>query len=101
MQKVFFLAVNASLLWLNNVSDVYLVQVSLAFYWSALSRVWDISSGIGDCFPLAGGLCKFYANAGGKRQVQRQLLLVKYKQQPIHFYQCTIMLHLRLAGMKK
>jgi hypothetical protein len=28
--------------------------------------------------PLAGG---FYANAGGKRPIQRQLLLVQYKQQ--------------------
>jgi hypothetical protein len=37
------------------------------------------SSGIGPCFPLAGGLCKFYANARG--QIQRQLLLVQYKQQ--------------------
>jgi hypothetical protein len=26
------------------------------------------SSGIGPCFPLAGGLCKFYANDGGKQQ---------------------------------
>jgi hypothetical protein len=37
-----------------------------------VSRVWDISSGIGPCFPLAGGLCKFYAKAGGKQPVQRQ-----------------------------
>jgi hypothetical protein len=44
------------------------------------SRVWEISSGIGPCFPLAGGLCKFYANAVGKRQIQRQPLLVQYKQ---------------------
>ncbi len=43
------------------------------------ARVWDISSGIGPCFPLAGGLCKFYANAGGKQPVQCQLLLVQYK----------------------
>jgi hypothetical protein len=28
--------------------------------------VWDISSGIGPWFPLAGGLCRFYANAGRK-----------------------------------
>jgi hypothetical protein len=40
-----------------------------------VSRVWDISSGIGPCFPLAGGLCKFYANAGGKLQIQRHTLL--------------------------
>jgi hypothetical protein len=30
---------------------------------------------------LAGGLCKYYMNDGGKRQIQRQLLLVQYKQQ--------------------
>jgi hypothetical protein len=42
---------------------------------------WDISSG----FPLAGGLRIFYANGEGKRQIQRQPLLVPYKQQAIHF----------------
>jgi hypothetical protein len=41
-----------------------------------ISRVWDISSDIGTCFPLAGGLCKFYSNAGGKQPMQRQ-----YRQQ--------------------
>jgi hypothetical protein len=30
------------------------------------SRVWDISSGIGLCFPLDAGLCKLYTNAGRK-----------------------------------
>jgi hypothetical protein len=30
---------------------------------------------------LAGGLFKFYANAGGKQQIQQQLLLVQYKEQ--------------------
>jgi hypothetical protein len=39
------------------------------------------SSGIGRCFPLAGALCKFYANAGGKQPIQRQPLLEQYKQQ--------------------
>ena len=39
-----------------------------------VSRVWDISLGIGPCSPLAGGLCKFYDSAGGKRPIQRQLL---------------------------
>jgi hypothetical protein len=33
------------------------------------------------CSPLAGGLCKFYDNAGGKQPIQRQLLLVQNKQQ--------------------
>ncbi len=26
-------------------------------------------------------MCQFYANAGGKQPIQRQLLLVQYKQQ--------------------
>jgi hypothetical protein len=30
---------------------------------------------------LAGGLCKFYANAGGQQQKQLQLLFVQYEQQ--------------------
>jgi hypothetical protein len=38
-------------------------------------------SGIGPFFPLTGGLCKFYANAGGKQQIEHQLLLVQNKQQ--------------------
>jgi hypothetical protein len=46
-----------------------------------ISRVWDISSGIGSYFPLTGDLRIFYANAGGKRPIQRQPLLVQYKQQ--------------------
>jgi hypothetical protein len=46
-----------------------------------ISRVWDISSGINPCFPLAGGLRKFYANAGRKLPGKCQPLLVQYKQQ--------------------
>jgi hypothetical protein len=61
----------------NIVSGVYLVQFPCFLL---VSKVWDIPSGIGPCFPLAGGLCKFYANAGGKRPMQRQPLLVQYKQ---------------------
>ncbi len=81
-----FLAVKASLRWLNNVGGVYLVQVSLLLIGQ---------QGLGDffkyhpCFLLAGGLCKFYANAGGgttNAVMQRQLLLVQCKQQAIHFY---------------
>jgi hypothetical protein len=30
---------------------------------------------------LAEGLCKFYAKAAGKRPIQRQQLLVQYKEQ--------------------
>ncbi len=40
------------------------------------------SKHIGPCFPLAGGLCKFYASSGGRQPIKRQLLfLVQYKQQ--------------------
>jgi hypothetical protein len=46
-----------------------------------VSGVWDINLGIDPCFPLAEGLCKFCANARGKRTIQRQPLLVQYKQQ--------------------
>jgi hypothetical protein len=46
-----------------------------------VSRVREISSSIGPCFPLAGGLYKIYASAGGKQPIQRQLLLVHYKHQ--------------------
>jgi hypothetical protein len=51
----------------------------IASYWSA--GFWGIFSGICPCFPLAGGLGKFYANAGGKRPIERHSLLVQYKQQ--------------------
>jgi hypothetical protein len=72
------LSINASLSWLNNVVGVYLVQVS----WLLLGQQ-DLGDFFryGPCFLLAEGLCKFYANAGGKQTVQRQLLLVPCKQQ--------------------
>ncbi len=56
-----FLTVNASLHWL--VCWRVLSPGFLASYWSLVSRVWDISSGIGLCFPLAGGLCKLYSTS--------------------------------------
>jgi hypothetical protein len=68
--KSVFLAVNASLRWLNNDSGVFLVQDSFPCF-LLVSRVWDISSGIGPCLPL-----KFYANAGGKQSIQRQPLVI-------------------------
>jgi hypothetical protein len=71
-----FLAVSASLRWL------IMLSASSGFpCFLLVSRVWDISSGIGPCFPLAGGLCNFYANARGIQPIQRQVLLVQYKQQ--------------------
>jgi hypothetical protein len=61
---VHFLAVNASLRWLFNVVGVYLVQVSLLLI---VQQGLGVSSGIGPFYLLAGGLCKFYNNAGGKQ----------------------------------
>jgi hypothetical protein len=53
---------------------VYLAQVSLLLI--GHQGLVDFS-GIGHCFPFAGGLCKFYVNAGENRQIQRQLLNTK------------------------
>jgi hypothetical protein len=73
-----FLAVNAGSRWLNNVSGVYIIKVSLLligqqglvdFFWFC------------PCFPLAGGLCKFYANVVGKQPIQHKPLLDQYKYQ--------------------
>jgi hypothetical protein len=77
--KSVFLAVSASLHWLNNVSGVY-IMVSLLLI-GQQGLVDFFSSGVGPCLPLTGGLCKFYANAGGKRRIQHQPLLVQYKHQ--------------------
>ncbi len=54
---------------LPHVTAVSLVQVSLLLI--GQQGLGLISSGIGPCFSLTGGLCKFYANAGGKRPIQR------------------------------
>jgi hypothetical protein len=67
---------------------VYLVQVSLILIGQ---QVWEISSGIGPCFPLAGALCKLYANAVGKWQIERQALLVQYKQQSQSTFNNTLL----------
>jgi hypothetical protein len=48
-------------------------------YWSA--GFVRFPSEISPCFPLAGGLCKFNANTGGKHPIQHQPLLVQYKHQ--------------------
>ncbi len=75
-EKSVFLAVNVTWRWLNNVCGVYRFP---CFF--SVSRVWEISSDIGSCFPLAGGLCKLYANAGGKWPLQHRPFLVQYKKQ--------------------
>ncbi len=63
--------------WLNNVVGVYIVQVSLLLIVEqCLGHFFRYL-----LFPLAGGVCKFYANAGGTQTIQRQLLLVQDRQQ--------------------
>jgi hypothetical protein len=63
--------------------------------------VGDISSGVGPCFPLAEGLCKFYSNAGGKQPIQRQLLLVQYKQQANPLFSMHNYAPLVISGIDK
>jgi hypothetical protein len=53
LRRNLFLAVNVSLRWRRVLSPGF-----FASYWSA-------GFGIGPCFSLAEGLCKFYANTGG------------------------------------
>jgi hypothetical protein len=84
--------INMSLRCLNYVSGVYLFRVSLLLIGQLGLGLF---LGVGPCFPMAGGLCKF---TGGKRLIQRRLyiLLEQYKERvkPIQFFQCTIILHL-------
>jgi hypothetical protein len=61
----------ASLHWLNNVSGVYLVQVSLLVIGQR---------GLGHFFRYR-PLLLIYANARGKQPIQYQPFLVQYKQQ--------------------
>jgi hypothetical protein len=73
-----FIAVHASLPWLYNVVGVYLVQVSLLLIGQ---------QGLGHFFryrlllPIGWRIVQIYSNAGGTQPIQRQLLLVQYKQQ--------------------
>ncbi len=47
-------------------------------------------------------MCKFCANAGGEQPIQRQQLLVQYKQQANPLYNAQLYpLHLWLAGYDK
>ncbi len=82
------------LLMIVNVCWIVLAACFLDSYWSVFGTFLH-SSGICPFFPLAGGLYKLFANVGGKWQIQRQPLLVQYKQQ------CTIILHSWLAVMTK
>ncbi len=77
--KNVFLAVNASLCWLNNVSGVYFVQVSLLLIGlrglgTFLQASALASFGLEDC-------ANFTPTPGENDQLSRQLLLVQFKQQ--------------------
>jgi hypothetical protein len=52
--------------WLNIVIGVNLVQFSLLLF--SQQGLGHIPSGISPYFPLAGGLCKLYANAEENKQ---------------------------------
>jgi hypothetical protein len=73
-----FLVINARLRWLNNVTGVHLVQVSLLLIGQ---------QGLGHLFkyrpllPNGWRIVQIYANVIGKRLIQRQPLVVQYKQQ--------------------
>jgi hypothetical protein len=60
--KKVFLAVNESLCWLKNDVGEYLVQISLLLI-GQQGLGYFVLAGISPCFPFAGGLLKFYANA--------------------------------------
>jgi hypothetical protein len=71
----------------NTVKDIFSGTIVLASHW------------LEDC-------AKFYANAGGKLPIQRQPLLVQYKQQrqanPLLSMHITVPIHhLRLVGITK
>ena len=70
--KSVFLAVNASLRWLNNVSGVYLVQVSMLLIGQR---------GLGHFFRYRPLLPIGWRIVQIKRPIQRQPLLLQYKQQ--------------------
>jgi hypothetical protein len=62
-QKVHFSRLMRVFVGLIMFAEVYLVQVSLLLIGQ---------QSLVDFFLLAEGLCKFYANTGGKRPIQRQ-----------------------------
>jgi hypothetical protein len=75
--KSVFLVVNASLCWLNNVSDEYLVQVSLLLFGQqGLEHFFRYQP----LLPIGWMILLILSNAKEKRIIQHQPLLVKYKQ---------------------
>jgi hypothetical protein len=82
-----------SLRWLSfNVSCVYIVRVSLRLIGQQDLGyfVWHRP-----LLPIGWRIVQIYANAGGKRPIQCQSLLVQYKQQ------ANQLLAMRFAGMTK
>jgi hypothetical protein len=81
-QNSVLLAVNASLLWFNNASGVYLVQVSLL-----LIGHW----GLGYFFRYRPLYLIVWKIVQSLRQRRRKRPIQRNTSKPIHFYQCTIL----------
>ncbi len=72
--------VTASVQWLKNVSDVYLVQVFVASYWSAgFGTFLQVSALASHWLEVV--LILRQRRPGGERPTERQPLLVQYKHQ--------------------
>jgi hypothetical protein len=74
--------------YLSRLMRVYVGLVMLAAcpgflgsYWSARFGTFSQESALASHWLEPRELCKFYADAGGKQPIQRQPLLVQYKQQ--------------------
>jgi hypothetical protein len=84
--KSVFLAVNASLRWLNNVSGVYLVQVSLLLIGQ---------QGLGHFFryrpllPIGWRIVQIL-HQRRRKTTNTAPITLSASSKPIHFYQCTI-----------
>ncbi len=96
MQKVYFLRLMQ--VWLYNVSGIYVRVHGCPFF----LLVCNVSSGIGPCFLLAGGVCKFYAYRPWSKTTNTspKPVLVQYKQHANPLLS-TIILRLWLVGMTR
>jgi hypothetical protein len=73
-----FLSVNANLRWPNYVTGVYIVQISLIL--TGQQCLVDFFR-YRPLLPNGWRIVQILRHAAGKRTIQRQLLLVQYKQQ--------------------
>jgi hypothetical protein len=76
--KSVFLAVNASLRWLDNVSGVYLVQVSLFLIGQQGLKYFFRYRPL---LPIGWRTVQILRQCRRKQPIQRKLLLLQYKQQ--------------------